>query len=220
MKTLLQSAAISIALALSLALPSRALAEPGDPKLVNAYGEPAGFGNLPQVIPIEAKESTWSRSQPGMGGLYLMNGSVDRRSFESLGSWQARSAAEARARVIIGPLEVLSSGPTGPLTPEARETARDEVTAQVLERIRATDREMRALKKQTNALDENGQTRFKLVAQEVAQRREALRESLRAVRANNGDTWADDRTAVAVNYNAYVQSLHQAEAVAAGTATS
>jgi hypothetical protein len=218
MKTLLHTAAISLAVSVSFVVLPRTLAEPGDPKLVNAYGEPAGFGNLPEVVPIETKEFNFSRSQPGTGGLYLMTGTVDRRSFESLGSWQARTAAEARGRVIIGPVEVLSSGPTGPLTPEAREAAREEVTAQVLERIRVTDREMRALKKQTKALDESGQSRFKLVAEEVAQRRAALRESLRAVRANNSDTWSDDRTAVAVNYNAYVQSLHRAEAVASGPA--
>jgi hypothetical protein len=215
MKTLMQSAVIVFTLSVSLT--ANALASPDkNPKLVNAYGEPAGFGNLPQVVPIETKDTTFTNSRPGLGGLYLMPGTVDRRNFESLGSWRARSAAEARAHVIAGTLEMLDSGPTGPMSPEAMDAAREDVTTQVLDRIKTTDRAMRSLKKQTKTLDANTQTRFQSAAEEVAQRRVALRESLRAVRAAGGDEWTYDRSTVAVNYNAYVQSLRRAESAASG----
>ncbi len=117
--------------------------------------------------------------------------------------------------MIIGTLEVLDSRPTGPLTPEAQDAARDEVTAQVLERIKLTDRAMKSLKSQTRSLPEDNRAQFQAAAAEVAQRREVLRESLRVMRASRGDEWSTARSNVAVNYNSYVEATHRAAAAAA-----
>jgi len=211
MKTLVHSAAVSLTFFTGLAV--SALAQPADAKpLVNAYGEPAGFGNESDVIIPNTKELNTSRSRGGTAGLYVFPNTFDPRYYESHGQWQDRVAAENRGQVIIGPLEVLDTGPTGPLTPDAQAAATDEVTAQVLTRIKATDKEMSALKSRAKSLDEETNARFKAAANEVAERRAALRENLRIVRAADGSEWNSARAAVAVSFNAYVQSLHQAEA--------
>src|SRR5262245_54564386 len=99
MKTLTHS--FLVALTLSAGLTAGASAASSSKSLVNAYGEPAGFGDLPDVVAPEPTGNTFSQSRPGAGGLYLVPGTFDRRNFESLGAWQARIAAEQRGRVII-----------------------------------------------------------------------------------------------------------------------
>lgn len=213
MKTLIRPCVIAFTFSAGLA--ASAFASPVTPDskaLVNDYGEPAGFGNTPQIPVVESKAQETSASLPGSGGLYVMPGSFAPKSFESIGAWQARAAAESRGTVTIGPLEVLESGPTGPMTPEAQQVARDEVTAQVLTRIQATDHIMHSLKTQARAESEEDQARFKAAADEVAQRREALRENLRVLRATSGDQWSNARSNVAVSFNAYVESTHRAQA--------
>lgn len=212
MKTLPPSLLASLTLVAGLV--SSALAEPAKPnRLVNAYGEPAGFGNQSDVILPNTKELNQSQARPGSVGLFIMSGTFDRRNYESLGSWQTRSAMEARGRVEIGPLEVLDSGPTGPMTGDVLTAAREEVTAQVLTRIKATDKIMASLKRRSHSLDGEAQAQFQTVAQEVAERRRVLRENLKTVRAVEGDEWSNARAAVAVSFNAYVQSLHRAEEI-------
>lgn len=186
-------------------------------RLVNAYGEPAGLGNVPDVIIPDTKAMNQSNSRPGIGGLYLMKGSFDRRNFESLGSWQERVAMESRGTVIIGPLEVLDSGPTGPMTPDTRAAATDEVTTQVLDRIRTTDKIMSSLKTRSQTREPDAQVGFKATASEVAERRQVLREDLKTMRAANDDEWSNARTAVSVSFNAYVQSTHRAEELASSS---
>lgn len=220
MKTLTRSAVVAVTFSAIFAPSSLASSSSQGHRLVNAYGEPAGFGNPPEVIIPISKEMYFNRALPGLGGLFLFPGYVDRRNFEPLGVWQERSAAEARGTVTIGPLEVLDSGPTGPLTPSVLEAAREEVTAQVLDRIKATDRKMKSLKSLSKSLGAETQMQFKTAAREVAEHRAALRESLKVVRASGSEDWPQARTAVAVNFNAYVQSLHRAEAAAAGMAKS
>lgn len=219
MKTLMKSVLVAFTCSAGAAIGAPASSTINN-ELVNAYGEPAGFGNLPDVEPRVGFNPTNNLidriAQPGTNGMYLLPGNVDHQSFASLGQRQARAAAAARGTVTIGQLEVLDSGPTGPLDPDALHAARDEVTQQVLGRIKATDRVMRSLEDQAKSLDEDDRTRFKAAAAEVAQQRAALRESLRVVRATDGDAWTNARTAVSVNFNAYVQSMHRAEAAATG----
>ncbi len=219
MKNLIHSCAALLAVSASFTVGS--LAADND-KMVNAYGEPAGFADRPEsVTPLPATadtRSTVSHSQPGTGGLYYLAGAFDSRNSESLGARQARIAAENPGTVTIGPLEVLGSGPTGPLTPDARIAARDEATAQVLARIRATDHEMAALKRQAGSLDDGTRARFQAAAADVAQHRAALRENLKDMRAAEGDDWSAKRAELSVSYNAYVQSQHNAEAVLGITA--
>lgn len=187
--------------------------------LVNEYGEPTGFGNLPDVIVADAPSSlAFNQSRPGLGGWYAFPGTSDPRSYESLGNWQARQAAlNAGGTVTIGTLEVLDSGPTGPMAPDAIDAANAEVTAQVLNRIKTTDRTIAALRRQSKELDSGARAQFETAAAEVSTQRQALRESLKVVRASEGDQWTNARAAVAVNYNSYVQALHRAEAAARTT---
>ena len=189
-------------------------------RFVNAYGEPAGFADLPQVIVPESAGMNFSASRPGLGGMYAMPGTVDPRNFESLGEWQDRTAAEASGIVTIGALEVLDSGPTGPLTPDVQAAARDDVTAKVLGRIQATDRIMAGLRSEAADLDPDTQARFKATAVEVDAHRHTLREDLKAVRAADESEWPAARSEVAVSFNAYVQSMHRAEAIVSAPANS
>ena len=218
MKTLLPSiVALSV---FSTGLVNISLAKPTSNPLVNAYGEPAGFGNLPDVLVTDAPVLKWSNTLPGMTGMYVWNRYVDVRNFESIGMRQTRLAEEANGTVTIGPLEVIGSGPTGPMTPEAQTVATDEVTAQVLARIKATDRLMTSLDRRSKDLDDAGRARFTTAAAEVQERRQALRESLKAVRAASDDQWSSARSAVADNFNAYVQSTHRAAGVVSTTGNS
>ena len=209
MKTLPSIVALGI---LSSGIASVVLAKsPASNPLVNAYGEPAGFGDLPNVQMTDGPDLKWSNSLPGYTGLYVWNRHVDLRNFESIGVRQARLAEEANGTVTIGPLEVIGSGPTGPMTPEAQTVATEEVTAQVLARIKATDRLMASLQRRSKDLDDAGRARFSSAAAEVQERRQALRESLKTVRAASDDQWSNARSALADNYNAYVQTTHRAQ---------
>lgn len=217
---ILKSTTVTL-LTFSAGLGAAAVAAPksGNP-LVNAYGEPAGFGKLTdQVIP-DTKGMYQTKSDPRAMGMYIFPGTFDIRNFESLGSWQARHEAESRGTVTIGPLEILDSGPTGPMTPEAQTAATAEVTAQVLNRIQATDKLMASLKRQSKSMDEDARRQFKVIANTVAERRQALRESLKTVRAADDNEWSDARTAVAVNFNTYVQAQHRAEDIVSTASTS
>ncbi len=188
-------------------------------ELVNAYGEPAGFGNPPAVVvalPLP-NQSVPSASTPGFAGLYPIRGNVDRRNFESMGSWTERKQAEANATVSIGALEILDSGPTGPISLEAQSAATAEVTGVVLTRINATDKVMASLKARASSLDEASKARFQAAADEVAQRRSTLREDLKTMRQSDNAQWSGARSAVASSYNAYVQSQHRAEEAVAQT---
>ena len=141
---------------------------------------------------------------------------TDRRTYESLGSWSARINAVQAGTVIIGPLEVLDSGPTGPMTAAAQSAARDEVTAQVLGRIRATDKVMASLEQPSTSQNASAQVEFNAAVRAVAEQRHALREDLKTMRASTGDQWSNDRSTVSVSFNAYVQAMHRAEASSAG----
>lgn len=180
---------------------------------VNAYGEPAGFGNVSAAVIPNTPELNVSHSRPGTGGMYVIPGTVDRRTFDSMGTHQAQIAATLPGTVTIGALEVLDSGPTGAMTPAARAAARTQVTNQVLDRIRVTDKIMISLTNQSESRDRDTQAAFKAAAREVAASRQALREDLKAVRAADDAQWSAARTAVAGSYNAYVQTLHRAEEI-------
>jgi hypothetical protein len=219
MKTSIQATLAGCALLASFAISTSAQTQaaevPANSKLLNAYGEPAGFGNPPDVVISANEDVSYSASTPGSAGLYRRPGTgPDRRNFESLGAWQERKAVEANATVIIGTLEVISSGPTGPITPEVRSADSAEVTGQVQARIQATDKSMAALKSRARALDETTKTRFDSAADEVAMRRQTLREDLKTMRtAGDDQQWASARTTLAASYNAYVQSQHRAEEI-------
>lgn len=219
MKTSIQATLAGCALLASLAISTSAQTPatevPANSKLTNAYGEPAGFGNPPEVIVSSTENLTTTASAPGSAGLYrLPSSGPDRRNFESLGSWQERKAAEVNATVIIGTVEVISSGPTGPITPEVRAADSAEVTGLVQTRIQATDKSMAALKARARALDDTTKTRFASAADEVALRRQTLREDLKTMRtASDDQQWASARTTLAASYNAYVQSQHRAEEI-------
>lgn len=180
---------------------------------VNAYGEPAGFGNVSDAVIPNTPELNVSHSRPGTGGMYVVPGTVDRRNFDSMGMQQARFAATQSGKVTIGALEVLDSGPTGVMTDAARTAARTQVTNQVLNRIRVTDKIMASLTTQSESRDRDTQAGFNAAARDVAASRQALREDLKAVRAADDAQWSTARTAVAVSYNAYVQTLHRAEEI-------
>ena len=181
MKPLIQSTVLLFFISAGLA--SAAPPAPTNRDLqVNAYGEPVGFASQSEVILPNSKELNMSNSRPGSGGSYIIPGTYDVRNNESSGSWQARVAAVPPGNVIIGPLEVLGSGPTGPMTPEARATARDEVTTQVLERIRATDKIMSDLESRSASLDKNAQVSFNTAATAVAEGNRATVSRLVAFR--------------------------------------
>lgn len=192
-------------------------------KGVNAYGEPAGFSNTPSVVvtpPAPGQDVQSTSAVPGLAGLYPIRGNVDRRNFESLGAWQERKDAELQGgSVNIGALEILDSGPTGPLDENSQAAATSEVTGQVLTRINATDKTMSALKSRAASLDGASRERFKAAADEVAVRRQALREDLKNVRQADGTQWAAARATLASSFNAYVQAQHRAEEVAAAAPT-
>jgi hypothetical protein len=217
MRTLKIASLASFASAAALSLSALA-ASKSDDHNVNAYGERAGISNPPEIALADPSDFTPDKCPPGTVVWYQFPGSTELpsslpwRKGESLGQWQTRAAAaSANATVTIGTLQVLDSGPTGPMTPEARDAARQEVTTDVLNRIAVTDRVMAALKQRASNLDANTQAQFKTVASEVRERRQALRESLKAVRTADDAQWSDARSAVAVNYNAYAQSLRHAQ---------
>lgn len=212
MKTQLKATLASL-VAASISTFACAQNTPTEIKLVNAYGEPAGFGNLPQAVVALPATSQFitSSSAPGTAGLYPLKGSVDRRNFESMGSWTARSESAATANVNLGELEILDSGPTGPITMDAQAAATTEVTGAVLVRINATDKVMSSLKVRASNLDDASKARFQVAASEVAQRRTTLREDLKTMRQSATAQWSDARSAVSTSYNAYVQSQHRAE---------
>lgn len=192
-------------------------------KGVNAYGEPAGFSNPPTVVvtpPAPGQTVQSNSAGPGLAGLYPIHGNVDRRNFESLGAWQERKALEAQGGTVnIGALEILDSGPTGPLDENSQAAATSEVTGQVLTRINATDKTMAALKTRAASLDESSRERFKAAADEVSVRRQALREDLKNVRQADASQWAAARATLASSFNAYVQAQHRAEEAAAAVPT-
>lgn len=220
MKALRLTTLALLTLSAPVALSVLAMPKKNARPLVNAYGEPAGFGKLPDVVVADSPGLYLSASRPGTGGLYVLPGYVDPRSYESSGQRQVRLAAESPGTVTIGALEVLDSGPTGPMPADALEAANEEVTTQVLTRIKATDRAMASLRSRSKSLDDDTQARFKAAAADVAERRQALRENLKTVRSIGGEQWSNARAEVAVSFNAYVESLHRAEAVVGASATS
>lgn len=220
MKTLTnKSVAALVALVLSSGMAFAA--NSNNKRLVNAYGEPVGFGTAPEIQADGSGSGgtpNFSASNPGAGGMYLRAWVNDSSRFESLGVRQERAAAEAAlGNVSIGTIEILDSGPTGPMTSEQTDAAKEEVTAQVLNRIKATDRTMSYLKSRAKGTDSDTQARFKVAATEVAERRAALRESLKTVRAADEAQFSTARAAVATNFNDYVAAQHRAEAIVPAT---
>lgn len=185
------------------------------------FGQSDGFNSVPATAPVVSANPSLnqmgrSTSIPGAAGQYLWTGTVTTSTadYQSIGARQAAAQAEEvpQGRVNIG-LPGATTSTTIETAPTQLANTPDALNSQVNGEIAATDTTMTALSARSKNLDDAQQARFKAAADDVAARRAALRDSLRNARAADSSTWSNARADVSDKYNAYMDSLHRAEAV-------
>ena len=165
------------------------------------------------------------------------SGGATSDEFESIGMRQARlqtqttvnpladAHASARAHE-VSPRFASSSSASAALdaTATAAKTraatieTREDTIAEIKSRIKASDKDMSDLKVEAKENGPAAQAEFKAAAKDVAASEKELKRSMKAADKASADTWADSRTKLAADYEAYASAMAHAETAAAARA--
>lgn len=147
---------------------------------------------------------------------------------ESIGMKQERLRLEASARedgaarAPAGQVEAtmvasgfLEAGSTATRVRDASVSIREEMYTQLNSRIDASANAMAALGRRSSQLRGESRAEFAAALKDAQAREKQLRSSLQTSRTASPETWADSRSAVAADYEAYAAAVSRAEAIAA-----
>ncbi len=95
---------------------------------------------------------------------------------------------------------------------------RDGVVTQVNGQIQNADQALGGLRTTGRELKGDARKQFDAAYDDVRARERDLKRSLREANNAKDDTWADARSKLATDYDAYVQAMARAEAAAQGSA--
>lgn len=192
----------------------------GAPGVTGAAGSTVGGGFNGAMATIDADPSAGFQAGPVPGQRIA--------AFESMGMRQARLATDAEplaetatsTETTVSPVAneqaasaLLSTGFSSDTIRAANAAERQQLAADINQRIEATSDAMATLKDDAKTLDDDIRADFKAAAKEVKASEKKLKKSVKAVRKASAETWAEKRAEVAADYESYLQSIARAEAI-------
>jgi hypothetical protein len=194
---------------------------------LNTHGNPAGaigaaqLGSTPSTVGTTVPTSTdpTTNTVNGVETIAVAGGS------ESIGMRRERLRAETAVGAGAFADSTVTSFALDPATGAGvirttERDARDQLGDQVAQNIDSGSGALSAAKAQAKQLDAQSRAEFDAAARDARDAERRLRQSLSAAQRASATDWEQARTALASDYEAYIQAVAQAQRIAAGGSSS